>query len=121
MIDCEIKMKLPSLNEYINVCRTNKYKAAAYKRDIESQIALFTNKLPKFDTPVYIRFLWVEANNKRDPDNIAFAKKFILDTLVKTGKLPNDSHKYINAFEDYFTFGPKTEAHIFIFVEEDLK
>ena len=27
-IVCEIAMKLPSLNEYVNVCRTNPYKAS---------------------------------------------------------------------------------------------
>ena len=29
-----IDMKLPSLNDYIDVCRTNKYKAAEYKRKL---------------------------------------------------------------------------------------
>ena len=36
---CEIRMKLPSANEYIGVCRTNPYKAAKFKKDLEEQDA----------------------------------------------------------------------------------
>ena len=101
----EIPMKLPSLNEYIDVCRSNKYKAANYKKSLEKQIALFLGRMPKLEHPVTIHFHWIEGNRKRDLDNIAFAKKFILDALVKRGKLKDDNRKCVTAFSDTFSYG----------------
>ena len=103
----EIDMKLPSANEYIDVCRTNKYKAASYKQGIESQLALFLKRIPKFENPIKIHFHWVEGNKRRDLDNVAFAKKFILDALVKLGKLKDDNRKCVTAFSDSFSYGDK--------------
>lgn len=47
-----------------------------------------------------VRFEWHESTKKRDADNIAFAKKFILDALVNMRVLPNDSRKYVKGFYD---------------------
>lgn len=110
MIKCEIKMKLPSLNEYVAVCRENKFKAAKYKNDVEKKIGMFIWKLPRFDKPVKIHFLWVEGSKRRDLDNVAFAKKFILDALVKYGKLKDDNRKCVTAFTDDFDYGKETKV-----------
>lgn len=47
-----------------------------------------------------MRFEWHERTQKRDADNIASAKKFILDALVKSGVLEDDSRKYVKGFYD---------------------
>lgn len=104
MIKVVIDEKLPSLNEYINACRTNKYVAAKMKRDIEQLIGYYILRLPRFEKPVKIHFHWVEGNEKRDIDNVAFAKKFILDALVKYHKLENDNRKNVYAFTDTFEY-----------------
>lgn len=101
----KIDMKLPSANDYIDVCRTNKYKAANFKRGIEQNLALFLRRIPRFEKPVTIHFHWVEGNKRRDYDNVAFAKKFILDALVKLGKLKDDNRKCVTAFADTFSYG----------------
>ena len=93
-------MKLPSANEYIHVCRTNPFKAAKFKMNLEDDICMFTYKLPKFENPVKIHFHWIESNKKRDLDNVAFAKKFILDALVKMQVLKDDSRKFVKGFYD---------------------
>lgn len=113
-VTCEINMKLPSLNDYVNVCRTNPYKASKFKRDIERDISFFIARLPKFNKPVEIHFKWIEGNKRRDLDNVAFAKKFILDALVKAGKLEDDGHKYVRAFTDEFEYGKDTKVIIII-------
>lgn len=105
-----IDMKLPSLNDYIRVCRTNKYMASKYKADIENQIGLFIAKMPKYTKPIKIHFTWVEGNKKRDLDNIAFAKKFILDAMQKFGKLENDNRNCVYAFTDSFKYGKETKV-----------
>lgn len=49
---------------------------------------------------VVVHFEWHERTKKRDADNIASAKKFILDALVKNGVLVDDSRKYVKGFYD---------------------
>ena len=105
-----IDMKLPSLNDYIKVCRSNKFQAAKYKRDIEQQIGLFLTKMPKYTKPIKIHFTWIEGNKRRDLDNICFAKKFILDAMQKYGKLENDNRNYVYAFTDSFEYGKETKV-----------
>lgn len=106
----EIPLKLPSLNDYINACRINRYAGATMKKNIENDIALFINKLPKFDKPIKINFTWVESNKKRDLDNICFAKKFILDTMVKCGKMKDDNRNYVVGFTDDFSYAKENKV-----------
>lgn len=106
----EINMKLPSLNDYIRVCRCNKYQAAKFKADIEREIGYFLTKMPKWSNPIKIHFTWVEGTKKRDLDNICFAKKFILDSMVKYGKLTDDNRKHVTAFIDSFEYGDETKV-----------
>lgn len=102
-----IDMKLPSLNEYVRACRANRYEASKYKKDIERDISIFLARLPQFERPVKIHFHWIEDSKRRDLDNVAFAKKFILDALVKSGKLKDDNRRYVTAFTDTFSYGKK--------------
>lgn len=106
----EIPMKLPSLNEYIRVCRENRFKANKFKSNIEDDIGMCIGKLPRFENPVKIKFHWIEGNKRRDLDNVCFAKKFILDALVKCGKLKDDNRKCVYAFTDTFEYGDETKV-----------
>lgn len=116
MYKIEIPMKLPSLNEYVNVCRTNKFKAGKYKADIEREIGFYLMKMPRWDNPIKIHFHWVEGNKRRDLDNICFSKKFILDAMVKMNKLKDDNRKYVTAFTDTFEYADKSK--IILEIEE---
>ena len=108
-----VNAKLPSLNEYIDICRRNKYKAAQYKRDTDEMIgwaikqAQVKGELKPTDKPCIVRFTWCEKNTKRDCDNIASAKKFILDAMQKQGIIQNDNQRYIVGFEDIFATGDR--------------
>lgn len=113
---CEIPLKLPSLNEYIDVCRTNPYKASKFKKDLESTIGIFLSRLPVFERPIKIHFHWVEENKRRDLDNICAAKKFILDAMVKQGKLKDDNRRFVAAFTDTFEY--QKEAKVVIEITE---
>ena len=99
--------KLPSLNEYIEACRRNPHCGAKMKASTEAAIIPQLAKLPKIDKPVHISFIWHEANKRRDKDNVAAGKKFILDALQKAGKLINDNNDYIAGFTDRFEYGGK--------------
>lgn len=105
MIRFEIPFRLPSLNDYIYDCRGNKYGAAKGKKDVENKILwILKNVRQKVNKPVVIKFVWYEKTMKRDKDNVAFAKKYILDSLQKSGILPNDNNKYIAGFIDTFVY-----------------
>ena len=108
----EIMIKMPSLNEYVRQCRGNRYGASKMVRDLEDAIAYFVKDMPMFKRPVLIRFKWIEKNRRRDLDNVCFAKKFILDALVKAGKLTDDSQRYVKGFEDSFELGDETKVII---------
>ena len=108
--EIEIRLKLPSLNEYINACRTNRYKAAQMKQEIEQQIICFLFHCPRFKNPVSVHFHWIEGNRKRDLDNVAFGKKFILDALVKAGKLKDDNRNCVTGFIDTFSYDKPTRV-----------
>ncbi len=102
---CEIPVKLPSLNEYINACRTNRFAGATMKKQVEASLFPYIYKLPKFTKPIEIEFHWIEDSKRRDLDNIAYGKKHILDALVKYGKLKDDNRRYVCAFRDTFEYG----------------
>lgn len=103
-----INAKLPSLNEYINVCRRNKYQAAKFKRDVEEVIgwAIIEAKAKKMlqptCKPLDIVIKWHCKTQRMDTDNVQSSQKYILDALQKQGIIPNDNQKYIKGFTDDF-------------------
>lgn len=100
-----IRGRLPSLNEYINAERTNRYKAAKLKRDLQERIGaeIRRSNLKQVKVPVKLVYRFYEANRRRDKDNIAaLAHKFVQDSLVKEGILEDDGWDYVEGFEDKF-------------------
>lgn len=106
--------KLPTANEYIDACRKNRYAAAKMKRDAEELIIWQAKRLLPIKQKVRIRLTWYEENRRRDPDNVRFGVKFILDALQKCGKLKNDNSTYIAGFEDSYVYGKCQGVEIMI-------
>lgn len=115
----EIKEKLPGLNEYTKSNRTNKFAGATLKKKTEEHIYYYILEQLrniKISKKVFITFTWVEENGKRDLDNICFAKKFILDALVKAGVLENDNKSHVSGFMDKFEYAKQSK--VIVEVEE---
>jgi len=110
MIKVTIPLKLPSLNDYTKMCRADGRYANKIKQNLEQQIGLYLIQLPRFENPVKIHFIWVESNKRRDLDNICFAKKFILDAMVKYGKLKDDNRKCVIGFTDSFKYEDRNKV-----------
>jgi Holliday junction resolvase RusA-like endonuclease len=106
----EIPYRFPSFNQYINDCRKNKFAGAQAKKKIESDIGWYINKIPIFENPIEIHFLWVEENKRRDLDNVFYAKKFILDAMVKLGKLKDDNRKFVLGFSDSIAYDKESKV-----------
>lgn len=109
---------LPGLNDYIRACRGNRYAGAKMAREAEERVlwAATQTRRTVFTGPVRVRFHWVEPNRTRDKDNIACAKKFILDGLVTAGVLPEgDGWRGVEGFTDTFAVdksAPRVEVTI---------
>jgi Holliday junction resolvase RusA-like endonuclease len=114
-----IKGELPDLNTYIDECRSNKYAGNHMKQSAQKyvcdSIRAQIKRMGEITQPVQIRFLWVTKDARKDIDNVAFAKKFILDAMVKSKLLPDDSRKWVKGFTDEFIVdksNPRTEVEI---------
>lgn len=95
------------LNDYIDAERGHWRKAAKIK-EAETNAIYYEcfGKLPVTEYPVHIHWFWRLKNDNVDPDNIAFAKKFILDGMVLGRVLEGDSWKFIRGFADDFEVKP---------------
>lgn len=100
-----IEGSLPGLNEYTNACRGSWASGASMKKVSQSIVSTYIAKYlkgVKFERPVRLTFRWYEKNQMRDLDNVAFAKKFILDALVQRGVLIDDGWRYVKGYRDEF-------------------
>lgn len=121
MYKVTIPMKLPSLNEYISACKIQRgtwNKGNSMKQNTQAEMIYYLRKLPKFEKPINITFRWIsEKGDRRDLDNIAFAKKFILDALQQCGRLQNDNRHFVTGFMDKFEYGK--QYAVILEIEED--
>ena len=100
-----VEGRLPGANEFINAGYKNRFYANNLKSATEKRVVEAAEKYgcPRFEKPVKIGFVWFEPNGRKDCDNVAFAKKFVQDGLVKAGVLKDDSRKYVAGYlgEDF--------------------
>ena len=114
--------RLDGLNEYTKANRSNRYQGGKMKTDNETVImeAIKTaqaNGFPKtIATPIGITCNWYEPNNRRDIDNVVFAIKFIQDSLVTLGVIPDDSRKYITKLA-HQVFTDKNNPRVEVIIE----
>lgn len=93
----EIPFRLPSLNEVNAANRNNRFAGAKLKRETDEALALVIKAahLKPVQLPCIVHMTFEEPNRRRDVDNVESAKKFILDALVKSGVLQNDTPRYV--------------------------
>jgi Holliday junction resolvase RusA-like endonuclease len=64
---------------------------------------------------VYLKIDWYCKNKRKDTDNIAVGKKFILDGMVEAGVIKNDGWKEVLGFRDSF-YVDKDNPRIEVFI-----
>jgi hypothetical protein len=97
--------KLPGQNDVIAAAKGQGgrgWNYAAMKKKWTNDIALIAkaSKVAPIVGAAWIDFTWRERNRQRNPDNIAAAKKFVLDGLVKAGVLEEDGWNQIAGWTD---------------------
>ena len=93
--------RFPTLNEYIDCERGSTIAAAAMKKKCTEQVKeqCLLQQIQPVNGKVDLLFEW-HSSTRHDPDNVAFAKKFILDGLQAAGVLENDNRKFIGIMTD---------------------
>lgn len=118
MVTLIIEGTLVNLNDYTKACRTNRFVGNEMKEKTEARISIHIREQltgMHFNEPVRLSFRWYEPNKRRDLDNICFAKKFILDALVKNNVLVDDGWRWVKGFTDDFFIDrerPRVEVDI---------
>ncbi len=98
-----IEGKLPGLNEIVGVAKQHWGNYAKMKQEWTEIVAMSAKAqvIQPVDRAFFV-FHWVEPDRLRDLDNIAAAKKFILDGFVEIGILHNDGWKHVVGWIDRF-------------------
>lgn len=113
-----IKGRLDNLNDYTKECRANKFAGNRCKARNEDIITGYIEEQLSgvhFKGKTYLHFRWIERDRMRDLDNICFAKKFILDALVRNKVLETDGWRGVWGFTDEFdvdALNPRIEVVI---------
>lgn len=85
--------------------------AAKLRMPYMSMKRLYTNKvirmLDQYDikrckSPIHLKFVWLEPDRRRDPDNICAGSKFILDGMVKAKIIKSDGFKHVLSIKSFF-------------------
>jgi Holliday junction resolvase RusA-like endonuclease len=97
-----IASRLPSLNQIIDAAKVRNGRWSRYaelKQVYQSvcQLDLKRAKLKPILGPVSLTFIWMEPNQKQDPDNLICGQKFVIDALVALKILRNDGWKDIRS------------------------
>lgn len=130
-----LPMAMPGMNETIDMAKRF---APGYGKPSGSRFNIYASEklrlgdlvkdyctlqgLTPIKGPVTVTFQWSERKRKngqrRDPDNVAAGKKYILDGLVKAGVLKDDGPDIVKGLLDVFTYNVKEDS-ITVLIMED--
>lgn len=96
-----IKGRFPGLNEMTLTARGNKFAAGKEKKTHTERVAWACAHLYPIKKGDFV-FTWYEKDKRRNPDNIAAAKKYIFDGLQQAKVIKNDGWKEVLSFKDQF-------------------
>jgi Holliday junction resolvase RusA-like endonuclease len=113
-----IQGELTDLNTYIKALNSHRFAGNALKQEETDRVyyeAIKQRREPILSFPVHVSYVWYCQNARKDTDNVSFAKKFILDGIVKAGVLPDDSRKYVASDDNKYLIdkdNPRVEVYI---------
>ena len=96
--------ELPALNEIIDKSKSHYMQYAKMKKMATNRVAWACNQLDIIDkvtlNSIELQITYYCKNRRKDPDNIAAGKKFILDGMVKAGVIGNDGWKEVKGWSE---------------------
>ena len=112
-----IPCELADMNEIVKLAKRSPFAYSKLKKDNTNICAWASKKLPKMER-IRLKITYICKDKKKDPDNIAVAKKFILDGLVAAGVIENDGWGQIAGWTEEFEVDKKN-PRIEIEIEEE--
>lgn len=113
-----IEFGLPGRNEMIKKAMVNGDQGAydnlkyEYTRRVADEL-IRQKCVPKHPyNRIVLSIDWFETGYNRDPDNIQAGTKFILDAMVWTKIIPDDSLKYVLGIDDRFLQSENGKRHV---------
>lgn len=108
---------MTDLNTYIDAERTHRQLGAKLKKaeTVRVFVSCVEQKIKRVKHIDIIRFSWFCKDKRKDKDNVAFAKKFILDGMMMAKVIKNDGWNDIDGFVDIFAIdnkNPRVEVEI---------
>lgn len=95
------------MNEIIAEAKKWKTAYNSMKQEATEICRLSCLRLPRIDFKMQLYIIYHCKNKRRDMDNIAVAKKFIFDGMIKAGKIKNDGWKEIGGWTEEFRIDKK--------------
>ena len=123
MIQFTIKGRLAGANEIKSANRAHWSVGAKIVKN-DKELVLWTLKAAglyqkgTFTNAAGVSFTWIEPNGKRDVDNISAGQKVILDALVASGWLVNDTRRWVKEIRHFFPDPDPRNPRIMVVVEE---
>ena len=102
MIKFTIEGQLPALNEVIAAAKQHFGGYSKMKKDATKKVILSSLTIPKIHNSPHFDIVYLCKNKRKDPDNVAVAKKFIFDGLVDGGNMDGDGWKQNITWEESF-------------------
>lgn len=121
-----VPMRLPTLNVEINEAKKHWSRWAGTKAQLTDTVALLMKAkwrgMEPIDGRIEVWFDWsvkVARNGQApDPDNVAFAKKYLLDALQVAGVIQNDGWRNVVALSDTFNYSSDAVDGVDIKIKE---
>jgi len=108
---------IPTLNEYIDAERVNKYKAANMKKVLTQKIKFWTMSQSRIKLHGLhdVVLIWTRKDRRHDADNVYAGIKFLLDGIVAAGTLPGDDRKHVRNIRHEIQQGQKEWVEVLFF------
>lgn len=108
------------MNDIIHQTNINRFLGAKLKRESTEFCAIHAAslKVKGIGFPVKLKIVWYEKDIRRDIDNVAAGgTKMILDGLVNSGVLKDDSRRYVKEISHFFPEPDKVRPRVEIELE----
>jgi hypothetical protein len=111
ILELRFNMLPPTLNEQIDLARSDWRASAGVKKTWTNKVADLTQTVDfSFDDKVWLEYHWHLKTFARDSDNVAAASKYILDGLVDAGIIINDNLMIIQSPVSHYYYRAKSDG-----------
>lgn len=108
-------------NKYIALNRYNRYLGGKIKNEetdrVFKEVLTLSKGREPISTPRDFKFIWFMPDRRKDPDNISFGIKYIMDGLVHARLLKDDNWAVVHTIKHEFQIDP-SNPRVQIYLKE---